>query len=72
MSNTNADYPPHGHPKIEPLPEEMLDKMIDLVEGPMNTAGEKILSSRLVLAPLSLGMDLTFRAMARLMGRSKK
>ncbi len=54
--------------KQQPLPEEALDKMISLIEGPMNTAGEKILSSTIVLAPLSLGMDLSMRALARLRG----
>ena len=55
--------------KPQPLPEEALEKMIDLIEGPMNTIGEKVLSSKLVLAPLSLTLDLTFRALARVMGR---
>jgi hypothetical protein len=56
----------------QPIQEEALDKMIELVEGPMNTVGEKLLSSKIVLAPLSLSLDLTFRAMARLMGRKQK
>jgi hypothetical protein len=53
----------------QPLQEEALDKLVELVEGPMNTLGEKVLSSKLVLAPLSLSLDLTFRALARVMGR---
>ena len=53
----------------EPISEEALDKMIDLIEGPLNTMGEKLLSSKIVLAPLSLSMDLSMRMLARMMGR---
>lgn len=57
---------------ISPISEEALDKMIELIEGPLNRAGERILTSKLVLAPLSLGMDLSMRVIARLMGRRSK
>ena len=55
--------------RTEPISEEALDKMIDLIEGPLNTMGEKLLSSKIVLAPLSLSMDLSMRMLARMMGR---
>ena len=54
----------------EPIAEEMLDKVIDVVEGPLNKVGEKVLSSTIVLAPISLAMNLGLRLMARVTGRS--
>jgi hypothetical protein len=62
MSHTSSEKP------VTPINEEALDKMIELIEGPLNTAGEKILSSTIVLAPLSLALDLGFRLAARLRG----
>ena len=58
----------------EPLPEELLNKMIDVLEGPANRIAERVLSSRIVLAPVSLGLMVGFRAVAlaqRLTGTSR-
>ena len=57
--------------KPQTIQEETLDKMIALLEGPVNKVAEKVLSSTLVLAPLSLGLNLSLRALARLTGRNK-
>ncbi|HEY4223762.1 MAG TPA: hypothetical protein VGO62_20535 [Myxococcota bacterium] len=56
---------------IEPIQEEALDKMIDLIEGPLNKLGEKIFSSTIVLAPLSLSMNLSMRLLARVLGKKE-
>lgn len=56
---------------ITPIQEEALDKMIDLLEGPANKLGEKILGSTLVLAPLSLVMTTSFRLLALVMGKDR-
>ena len=45
----------------EPLPEWMLDKMTGVLEGPVNSALERVMKSRLVLAPLSLSMTIGLR-----------
>lgn len=58
--------------KPQTIQEETLDKMISLLEGPLNKAAEKILSSNIVLAPLSISLNLTFRAMAFVAGRKER
>lgn len=51
-----------------PLPDELLDRGIGLLEGPANRLAERLLSSTVVLAPLSITMTLTMRAAAMLRG----
>lgn len=51
-----------------PLPDELLDRGIGLLEGPANRLAERLLSSTFVLAPLSITMTLTMRAAAMLRG----
>jgi hypothetical protein len=67
-----SEYPPHPHHKpVEPIQEELLDKMVETLEGPVNTLGEKIIGSTIVLAPLSLMMTLSFRTIALFMGKER-
>jgi hypothetical protein len=54
------------------LPEEMLDKMIGVLEGPFNKVGERVLKSRVVLLPLSLTMTLSFKLWARVLGKTDR
>ncbi|OGQ14159.1 MAG: hypothetical protein A2138_27810 [Deltaproteobacteria bacterium RBG_16_71_12] len=51
-----------------PLPDELLDRGIGLLEGPANRLAERLLSSTIVLAPLSLSMTLGMRVAAKLRG----
>jgi hypothetical protein len=53
----------------EPLPEWALDKMIGVLEGPVNRALERVMTSRVVLLPLSLSMNLGLRVYTRLHGK---
>lgn len=53
-----------------PLPDELLDRGIGLLEGPVNRVAERVLSSTIVLAPLSLSMTLMMRGVALLRGHS--
>ena len=62
MSNPDKPKPP--------LPDELLDRGIGLLEGPANKLAERVLSSTVVLAPLSLTMTLALRGMALLRGAS--
>ena len=48
----------------KPLPEEALDKVVETLDGPINSAAEKVLKNRLVLAPLGLSMTMSFKMMA--------
>jgi hypothetical protein len=52
-----------------PLPEELLDKSIGLLEGPLNGLLERALKSRLVLFPLGLSQKLLWRSLGLLLGR---
>lgn len=58
--------------KPQTIQEEALDKMISLLEGPVNKVAEKVLSSTIVLAPISISLNLTFRAMAFVAGRKER
>ena len=55
-----------------PLPEELLERTISFLEGPLTRFGERVLSSRIVLLPASLALDLSLRGLARAMGRNRK
>ena len=46
-----------------PLPEELLDRSIGLLEGPLNSVLERVLKSRLVLLPLGIGVTLTTKTL---------
>ena len=70
QSQSQSQPQPQPAKPPEPIQEAALDAMISLVEGLMNTLGEKLLSSTLVLAPLSLAMTLSMRAYAKLLGRA--
>lgn len=70
MSTPNPTPNPHEKP-IESIQEESLDKMIELLEGPLNKLSEKVLGSTIVLAPLSLMMTVSFRALALVMGKDR-
>lgn len=58
------------HERPDPLPEQALDKMIDLLEGPVNRALERALSSKIVTAPLSLSMAVGLKLYTKLHGRA--
>ena len=51
-----------------PIHDELLDRSISLLEGPVNRVAERLLSSTVVLAPLSLSMTVAMRGMALLRG----
>ncbi len=48
------------------LPEEAFDRMIGVLDGPLNRGLEKVMKSRIVLAPLGLSMTLSMKAMAKI------
>lgn len=56
------------HKPRPPIPDELLDKGIGLLEGPLNRAAERVLGSTLVLAPLAFTMTMSMRVMAMLRG----
>ncbi len=56
------------HKPRPPIPDELLDRGIGLLEGPLNRAAERVLGSTLVLAPLALTMTTSMRVMAMLRG----
>jgi hypothetical protein len=45
------------------LPEEALEKVIAYVDGPLNRRAERLLKSRLLLAPAGLLLTLGFRSL---------
>jgi hypothetical protein len=47
------------------LPEEAFDRMIGVLDGPLNRGLERVMKNRLVLAPLGLSMTLSMKAMAK-------
>jgi hypothetical protein len=53
-----------------PIAEEVLDRMIGTLEGPINSAFERVLSSNLVLVPLSLSMVVGLKIYRTVMGKS--
>lgn len=58
-------------PPPQPIAEEALDKMIGVLEGPVNKVAERVLSSTIVLAPLALSMNVGLRALAWVTKRNK-
>lgn len=44
-----------------PLPEELLDRSIGVLEGPLNRVLERVLRSRLVLLPIGVSVKVAFR-----------
>lgn len=63
------DRPPSAR---QGLQEESLDKLISVLEGPANKIAERIFSSRILLAPMSIGLNLGFRVIARVAGRPSR
>lgn len=68
---SNRDTPPSnaststkaGSPKGErSIPEELFDRAVRYIDGPMNARMEKLMKSRLLLAPVGIGVTLTCRA----------
>lgn len=53
-----------------PLPEELLDKYIGFLEGPVNGLLEKALKSKIVLAPLGLSQAIVWKALGLVLGRT--
>lgn len=47
---------------ITPLPEEILDRWVNFLEGPVNRRAEKIMKSKLFLAPMGAGWTLWCRS----------
>jgi hypothetical protein len=45
-----------------PLGEELLDRGVGLLEGPLNRVVERVLKSRVVLVPVGLSLKLTLKA----------
>ena len=58
--------------KPQTLQEETLDKLIGLIEGPANKLAEKVLSSKILLAPMSILLNVGFRVLARVAGRTAR
>ncbi len=56
----------------QPLPEELLDRGIGVLEGPVNRVVERVLKSKIVLLPLGLSMKITTTTLAILLGRPKR
>ena len=46
-----------------PLSEELLDRSIGLLEGPLNSVIERVLKSRLVLLPVGLGVTIAAKTL---------
>jgi hypothetical protein len=51
----------------QPLPEELLDRSIGVLEGPVNRIVERVWKSRLVLLPMGLGFKVTTVVLGRLL-----
>ncbi len=47
------------------LPEEAFDRMIGVLDGPLNRVLEKVMKNKIVLAPLGLSMTLSMKVMAK-------
>jgi hypothetical protein len=45
-----------------PLGEELLDRSVGLLEGPLNRVVERVMKSRLVLVPVGLSLKLALKA----------
>lgn len=52
------------------LPEEALDRFITYLEGPMNARLERVMKSKVFLAPLALSMTVTCRTMLAVRDRN--
>lgn len=52
-----------------PLNEELLDKYIGFLEGPINGVLERVLKSKIVLAPLGLSQALMWKSLGFVLGR---
>ena len=52
-----------------PLPEELFEKMIGVLEGPLNDRMERVMKSKLFLAPLGLSWTLGCRSYLMLRDR---
>lgn len=50
-----------------PLSEELLDRGIDLLEGPLNRVLERVLKSRVVLLPIGFSVMVTTKALGFVM-----
>jgi len=55
----------------QPLPEELLDRSIGVLEGPVNRVVERVWKSRLVVVPLGIGFKVTTVVLGRLLKGSK-
>lgn len=52
------------------IQEELLDRSISFLEGPLNRSVERLLKSRLVLLPVGIAFKLTTTTMAIALGRA--
>lgn len=50
------------------IQEELLDRSISLLEGPLNRGLERVLKSRVVLLPVGLGFKITTKVLAAVVG----
>ena len=55
-----------------PLPEELLDRSIGLLEGPLNSVIERVLKSRLVLLPVGLGVTVVAKTLGFILHGPRK
>ncbi len=55
-----------------PLPEELLDRSIGLLEGPLNSALERVMKSRVLLWPIGLSQALLWKSAGLMLGRPWK
>ena len=55
-----------------PIHDELLNKSIELLEGPVSSAAERLLSSTIVLAPLSFSLSLGLRALKLVRGAADR
>lgn len=50
------------------LPEELLDRSIGVLEGPVNAVLERVLKSRVFLWPVGLSQAIAWKALGKVMG----
>ncbi len=55
-----------------PLSEELLDRGIGLLEGPLNRVVERVLKSRIVLLPVGLSIMLTTKVLGFVMHGTRR
>jgi hypothetical protein len=60
-SKSSAGHTQKQRKPQDTLPEELLEKMVGALEGPLNSVTERLLSSRVVVWPLSAAVNVGLR-----------